>query len=155
MQGADIFQAQVNIEVQYASELTIAAIERNRGIITLGYYDPQSLNALCYPLVYFNRGTPIKKRALPPKDILPYYLDPEKRGYLADPDKIQESQVALAEKYGYTLPDHSNDPKLDMLKMRKDPHQIFFGLQPGWVVNLRDRTILKPVDEELKEYYGS
>lgn len=28
----------------------------------------------------------------------------------------------------------------------KDPRQIFFGLQPGWVVNLPDETIIKPVD---------
>ena len=75
LQGSNIFQAQVNIEVQYADELTIATIERQRGMITLGYYDPQSLEALSYPLIYFNRGKPIKKRALPPKDLVPYYTD--------------------------------------------------------------------------------
>ncbi|XP_072026303.1 large ribosomal subunit protein uL15m-like [Amphiura filiformis] len=154
-EGADLFQTQVNIEVQHASELTIAAVERNRGVIRLGYYDPQSLDALCYPLMFFNRGKPIKKRATPPKDILPYYMDPEKRGYLADPDKVQESREALAEKYGYALPDLASDPKAGMLQMRKNPLQIFFGLEPGWVVNLRDRTILKPTDEDLKEYYRS
>ena len=152
-QGGDKFQTQVNIEVQYASELTIATIERHRGIISLGYYDPQSLDALCYPLVAFNRGKPIKKRALPPKDLLPYYLDPEKRGYLADPDKIREARVTLAKKFGYVLPDLTDDPKREMLRMRKDPRQIFFGLEPGWVVNLRDKTILKPTDEKLIEYY--
>lgn len=27
----------------------------------------------------------------------------------------------------------------------KDPRQPFFGLEPGWVVNLIDQTIIKPV----------
>lgn len=42
-----------------------------------------------------------------------------------------------------------------MLKLRKDPRQVFFGLQPGWVVNLRDKEILQPENTELKEYYTS
>jgi large subunit ribosomal protein L15 len=42
-QGAGIFAAKVNIEVQMASEEAIAAIERNGGIVTTGFYDPRSL----------------------------------------------------------------------------------------------------------------
>jgi len=56
----------------------------------------------------------------------------------------------LAQKYGYELPDLSNQP---IMKVRKDPLQVFFGLEPGWVVNLRDKEILKPTDPELVEFY--
>lgn len=42
-QGADIFAAKINIEVQRASEGVIAAIERNGGVITTSFYDPISL----------------------------------------------------------------------------------------------------------------
>ncbi|XP_038057411.1 39S ribosomal protein L15, mitochondrial-like [Patiria miniata] len=152
-EGADTFQAQLNIEVQWATELTLAAIERNGGIISLGFYDLQSLDALAHPLLYFNRGKPIPKRALPPKDIVPFYTSAENRGYLADPHEVRSARVALAEKFGYALADLTSDPKRGMLGMRKDPRQIFFGLQPGWIVNLTDRTVLKPTDEKLVEYY--
>ena len=40
-----------------------------------------------------------------------------------------------------------------MLTERKDPRQIFYGLEPGWVISLKDRTILKPKDKELQEFY--
>lgn len=43
LQGADIFAAKVNIEVQRASELAIAAIEKNGGVVTTSFYDPRSL----------------------------------------------------------------------------------------------------------------
>lgn len=42
-QGADIFAAKINIEVQRASEGAIAAVERNGGVITTSFYDPISL----------------------------------------------------------------------------------------------------------------
>jgi len=37
----------VNIEVQWASEQTIAAVERLGGVITTAYYDIISVTALC------------------------------------------------------------------------------------------------------------
>lgn len=40
-----------------------------------------------------------------------------------------------------------------MLTLRKDPRQVFFGLEPGWLVNLKDREILKPIDREWQEFY--
>lgn len=43
LQGADTFTAKVNIEVQLASELAIAAIEKNGGVVTTAFYDPRSL----------------------------------------------------------------------------------------------------------------
>lgn len=57
----------------------------------------------------------------------------------------------LAQKYGYTLPKIEDDPSYDLLTEVKDPRQVFFGLEPGWVVNLVDKTIIKPVWKEVSE----
>ncbi|XP_043921455.1 39S ribosomal protein L15, mitochondrial [Protopterus annectens] len=154
-EGADIFTAKVNIEVQWASELAVAAVEKNGGVITTGFYDPRSLSILCKPVPFFLRGQPIPKRMLPPEDLVKYYTAAETRGYLADPAKIQEARLALAKKYGYTLPDITKDQLFIMLTTRKDPRQIFFGLSPGWVVNMAEKKILKPTDERLIRYYTS
>ncbi|KAJ8413288.1 hypothetical protein AAFF_G00092840 [Aldrovandia affinis] len=154
-EGADIFSAKVNIEVQMASEGVIAAIERNGGVITTGFYDPISLAILCKPVPFFLRGQPIPKRMLPGEEMVPYYTEAQNRGYLADPDQVQRARLELAQKYGYVLPDISKDEVHHMLAMRKDPRQIFFGLAPGWVVNMVEKKILKPTDEKLLRYYNS
>lgn len=49
----------------------------------------------------------------------------------------------LAQKYGYELPKIEDDPQYEMFNETKDPKQIFFGLEPGWVVNLAERAIIK------------
>lgn len=54
--GADLFQAKINLEVQWASEQVIAAIERAGGVITTAYYDPHSLQAMCNTKKFFERG---------------------------------------------------------------------------------------------------
>ncbi|KAJ7410550.1 39S ribosomal protein L15, mitochondrial [Pitangus sulphuratus] len=154
-EGADIFSAKVNIEVQRASELAIAAIEKNGGVVTTSFYDPRSLGILCKPVLFFLRGQPIPKRMLPPEDLVRYYTDARNRGYLADPSKVAEARLELAKKYGYILPDITKDELFKMLSARKDPRQIFFGLAPGWIVNLADKKILKPTDESLLEYYST
>ncbi|XP_075684440.1 large ribosomal subunit protein uL15m [Rhinoderma darwinii] len=154
-EGADLFCAKVNIEVQWASELAIAAIEKNGGVITTGFYDPRSLEVLCKPVPFFMRGKPIPKRMLPPEDLVKYYIDAENRGYLADPIIVAEARKRLAQKYGYILPDITKDELYEMLWTRKDPRQIFFGLAPGWVVNMKEKKILKPTDERLLTYYNS
>ncbi|XP_002737570.1 large ribosomal subunit protein uL15m-like [Saccoglossus kowalevskii] len=154
-EGADIFDAKVNIEVQWASEASIAAVERRGGVITTAFYDLLSVNALAYPLRFFQTGKPIPRRLLPPEDAVPYYTAAENRGYLADPEKISEERYKLAQKYGYVLPDISKNPLYEMLMERKDPRQIFFGLEPGWIVNLKDKVILKTVDEDVLQYYRS
>ncbi|XP_061457259.1 large ribosomal subunit protein uL15m isoform X2 [Rhineura floridana] len=154
-EGADTFAAKINIEVQLASELTIAAVEKNGGVITTAFYDPRSLDVLCKPVPFFQRGQPIPKRMLPPEDLARYYTDPKSRGYLADPSKIPGARLELARKYGYVLPDITKDELFQMLSTRKDPRQIFFGLAPGWVVNMSEKKILKPMDEGLLKYYSS
>lgn len=110
---------------------------------------------LIRPVSFFLRGQPIPKRMLPGEDMVPYYRDAANRGYLADPEEIQQARLALAQKYGYVLPDISKDELYSMLSTRKDVRQIFFGLAPGWVVNMSEKKILKPTDEKLLEYYSS
>ena len=110
---------------------------------------------LIKPVPFFQRGQPIPKRMHPGEEMVPFYMDPCARGYLAPPEQVQQARLALAKKYGYVLPDLSRDELFHMLSSRKDPRQIFFGLSPGWVVNMADRKILKPTDEKLVQYYGS
>uniref|UniRef100_A0A915IGR6 Large ribosomal subunit protein uL15m n=1 Tax=Romanomermis culicivorax TaxID=13658 RepID=A0A915IGR6_ROMCU len=154
--GADIFAAKINIEVQWASEAAIAAVERNGGKITCAYFDPISLDALIDPMKFFERGEPIPKRSFPPMEIIHYYIDPRLRGYLCDPSKLESAKIELSQKYGYKLPDIRQDPDYDSLfGPSKDPLQVFYGLQPGWVVNMKDSSILKPKDEDLVSYYNS
>ena len=74
--------------------------------------------------------------------------------YLADPDKIAEERLKLAQKYGYKLPDLKNDDKSYLFKIRKDPRQIFYGLEPGWVINLKDKEILIADSKEIIDYYN-
>ncbi|XP_050307204.1 39S ribosomal protein L15, mitochondrial [Anthonomus grandis grandis] len=154
-EGADIFNAKINLEVQWASELVIAAVERCGGVITTAYYDPHCLQAMCDTKRFFERGIPIPRRMIPPPDAIEYYSSAKNRGYLADPEEVSKERLVLAQKYGYELPKIEEDPEYEMLSERKDPRQIFFGLHPGWVVNLKDKVILKPKDEELLQYYAS
>nr|XP_044622400.1 LOW QUALITY PROTEIN: 39S ribosomal protein L15, mitochondrial-like [Equus asinus] len=155
-EGADTFKAKVNIEVQLASELAIAAIEESGGVVTTtAFCDPRSLEILCKPVPFFLRGQPIPKRMLPPEALVPYYTDAKNRGDLADPAKFPEGRLELAQKYGYILPDVTKDELFKVLTTRKDPRQIFFGLAPGRVVNMADKKILKPTEENVLKYYSS
>jgi large subunit ribosomal protein L15 len=142
-EGVDVFKTKVNIEVQHASEQVIAAIEKNGGVITTSYYDAHSLYALRNPKKWFEKGVPIPERMLPPQDAIEYYTNPKNRGYLADPEAVSHERLALAQKYGYELPEIEKDVDFSMLSERKDPRQIFFGLEPGWLVNVRDQAIVK------------
>ncbi|KAB0373741.1 hypothetical protein FD755_013997 [Muntiacus reevesi] len=147
-EGADTFKAKVNIDVQLASELAMAAIEKNGSVVTTAFYDPRSLEILCKPIPFFLGGQPIPKRMLPPRHSCPTTLMRETAGF-------PEARLELAKKYGYILPDITKDELFKLLSTREDPRQIFFGLAPGWVVNMADKKILKPTDEKLLEYYRS
>ena len=154
--GVDSFKAKINIEVQWVvSELTIAAIERNGGMITNKYYDIQSLIAMCDPVKFFKSGKPIPKNCTPPLNAIEFYTSASNRGYLADPEQIIIERLKLAQKYGYELNDLSKDPLKNMFSLRKDPRQIWHGLEPGWLVNMKDKVILKPNDKEWIDYYKS
>ncbi len=68
-----MFAAKVNIEVQWASEIAIAAVERCGGRIITAYYDPISLTAIVDPIAWFRTGQPIPRRLTPPVDLIEYY----------------------------------------------------------------------------------
>lgn len=105
--------------------------------------------------MYNNKGESIPRRLPPPDDAVLYYTSPENRGYLADPEKVSWERLVLAQKYGYQLPKIEDDPDYEMLMERKDPRQIFYGLEPGWVVNLKERVILKTLDPTLNVHFKS
>lgn len=67
---------------------------------------------------------------------------------------MEAARAELALKMGYTVPDRTDDAHHEMLALRKDPLQVFFGLSPGWVVNLADQTVLKPKNPRLLDYYS-
>lgn len=153
-EGSDTFTACINIEIQWASEVVIAAIERNGGRITTRYYDPLSLQALSDTLRFFKSGKPIPRCHLPTQDVIEYYTNPKNRGYLADPDLIREARWELSQKYGYTIPKIDGETE-KMMTIQKDTRQVFFNLEPGWIVNLKEKCIYKPTDSEYVEYYKS
>lgn len=150
-EGIERFKAKINIEVQYASELAISTIEKNGGVIRNAYYDAHSLRAMQDAKKFFAKGTAIPRRKLPPQDAIPLYSDAKRRGYLADPEEISRERQALAQKYGYVLPRIEDDPDYEMLTAIKDPRQIFFGLEPGWLIRLADKSIIKPIAAEKAE----
>ncbi|CAL8069012.1 unnamed protein product [Calicophoron daubneyi] len=156
-EGADQFATAINIEVQYASELVIAAVERAGGVITTRFYDLFSVWAKSDPLVFFKQAIPIPKAKLPPHDAVPYYANPESRGYLADQSQVEECRIWLAQKYGYPVVNIKSMPDRvqSLMKMRKDKRQIFFGLTPGCLVSLADKAVLKPRMEEMNAYHQS
>jgi len=144
----------VNIEVQSASERTIAAIEKAGGVITTRFFDLTSVTAMVDVEEHFRKGRVIPRCKLPPKNAVGYYTDASNRGYLADLPAIMQARLQLSQKYGYQLPDlMPGDWLHEMLMCRKDPFQIWFGLEPGWVVNLTDRCILKPTDADIRQYF--
>lgn len=152
--GVDEFAARVNIEVQYATERSIAAVEKAGGTITTRFFDLTSVTAMVDAEEHFRQGLVIPRCKLPPKDAVSYYTDAANRGYLADLSAIMQARLQLAQKYGYKLPDVEDGDWLQtMLIRRKDPYQIWFGLEPGWIVSLADRCILKPTDAYIKEYF--
>lgn len=55
-EGSDIFNEKVHLEVQWASELVIATIEKHGGTITTAYYDQHSLQAMLNAKKFFERG---------------------------------------------------------------------------------------------------
>lgn len=136
-----------------ASELAIAAVERCGGVLTTRYFDPVSLSALVDARKFFERGEPIPRCDTPPINAVEYYTDAKQRGYLANPDVVREERQRLAQKYGYKLPDSSKFSSL--FRLRKDPRQIFYGLEPGWLVNLKDQAVLKPTDAKFQAFYQS
>ena len=114
---------------------------------TISYWKPQLKLVL-----NFLEGKPIPRRLHPPADCIGFYSSPENRGYLADPRLVAEERLKLSQKYGYELKAIADE----YLKEAKDPKQTFFGLEPGWIVDLKDKVIIKPTkNSELHKFYSS
>ena len=103
---------------------------------------------------FFRSGRPIPTAKTPTTDVLDYYSSARSRGYLADPQEIEQDRKEMAQKYGYQLPEVCERVK-NLSELPKSTEQIFFGLQPGWIVNLADQEIIKPTDPKLVEFYNT
>ncbi|MFH4977573.1 hypothetical protein AB6A40_004282 [Gnathostoma spinigerum] len=148
-QGADCFEAVVNLEVQWASETAIAAVERAGGRIRTAYYDISSLEAVIDPEKWFKSGLPIPRRKAPPESLLSYYTNPRNRGYLCKKEDLTRAEDELAQLYGY-------ERKLRCETLdEKDPTQIFVGLEPGSLISLADKKVFVPTSEAHRRYYGA
>lgn len=103
---------------------------------------------------FFLTGKPIPTCKTPTSDVLEYYCSARARGYLADIDDVKKDRTELAQKYGYQLPSLSQQVQ-ELASEKKTALQIFYGLQPGWIVNLADEEIIKPTDGKLLNLYNT
>ncbi|KHN87599.1 39S ribosomal protein L15, mitochondrial [Toxocara canis] len=147
-QGAERFSSVVDLEVQWASETAIAAVERAGGCIRTAYYDIASLEAAVDPEKWFHAGKPIPRRKAPPESLLPYYTDARNRGYLASEAEIEKEEFNLGQLMGY------NRVKSEREWERKKPDQVFIGLPSGSLVSLVDQKVFSPTHPVLRKYYG-
>eukprot|EP00795_Rhopilema_esculentum_P007790 gene7790-13643_t len=85
--GADWFDAKVKIEVSLASKSAIEAVERQGGTIDCVYFDKVGLRVHLRPESF---SPPIPRQARPSSKLMKIYADPERRGFLADPNEIQK-----------------------------------------------------------------
>ncbi|CAJ0596041.1 unnamed protein product [Cylicocyclus nassatus] len=146
-EGADIFTYKIDIEVQYASQSAISAIERAGGRIRVAYYDPESLQAAVDPRTWFRLGKPVPARKAPPPSLLEYYTDPLNRGYLADFHELGKARQRLGLVRGYKVPDE--ETRLG----DKGPTQVFYGIPPGALVSLADKKVFLPTNPIVRDYY--
>ena len=93
-QGSSWFQAKVDIEVSKASKTAIAAIEKQGGKVTCAHYNRLGLRVLLKPEKF--EGRTIPRRARPPSKLMPYYTNPENRGYLVDPVELEKARQTAA-----------------------------------------------------------
>eukprot|EP00128_Syssomonas_multiformis_P017718 Colp12_sorted_trinity150504_noHs@29729 len=91
--GAKVFQTPVKIEVSQASERAIEVVERLGGKVTCRYYNNNTLRAHLKPEKY--DVLPRNIVDLRKHKLYEYYHNPEKRGYLADPQKVKEIRATL------------------------------------------------------------
>ncbi|CAJ0577678.1 unnamed protein product, partial [Mesorhabditis spiculigera] len=144
-EGADAWKYPVDIEVQWASQRAIAAVEAAGGRIRTAYYDPQSLEAAKDAKSWFQSGRPVPRRTAPPPSLVAYYTDPINRGYLAKESDLTEAIKRLSLTMGHPAPVSNFESKA--------PNQVFNGLPPGALVSLRDRKVLMPSSPAIRQYY--
>ncbi|KJH48258.1 hypothetical protein DICVIV_05620 [Dictyocaulus viviparus] len=146
-EGADDFTHKIDIEVQYASESSISAVEKAGGRIRVAYYDSTAFQAAMDPLKWFKAGNPVPARKAPPPSLLEYYTNASNRGYLAESHELVEARKRLALVMGYDLPNE------EICLGQKEPNQVFHGIPPGAVVSLTDKKVFLPTHPVVKDYY--
>jgi len=147
-EGSEIFSADINLEVQWASLTAIAAVEKAGGRIRNSYYDLESLKAATDAERWFLSGRAIPRRKQPPHSLMRYYADPNYRGYLSDETSIAQSRHRLAEILKYTI-----RPSFDAERESKDPSQVFLGIEAGSLVSLTDKAVFEPTNSTLLDFY--
>ncbi|CAB3408012.1 unnamed protein product [Caenorhabditis bovis] len=147
-EGADVFPYAVDIEVQYATQSAIAAIEKVGGRIRTAYFDAQALEAAVDPKSWFEKGLVVPQRKAPPPSLIGYYADPKNRGYLCDEETIEEERRKLAAVRGYEV------AELKIKSELKPINQVFHGIPSGSVVSLADKKVFAPTSELHREYYN-
>uniref|UniRef100_A0A7E4UQW4 ABC transporter substrate-binding protein n=1 Tax=Panagrellus redivivus TaxID=6233 RepID=A0A7E4UQW4_PANRE len=152
-QGAEVFAAKVNIEVQWANQMTIAATELAGGRIRTAYYDLDSLRAAVDPQAWFRNGNPIPPRKIPPHSLISYYTDANNRGYLAPDSEIATSEQRLSEILEYTRSVPVEQAEA-WEAQTKQANQVFLGVKPGSLVSLADRKVFEPTHPALIEHYS-
>jgi len=152
-EGAENFSAKINIEVQWANQMTIGAIERAGGKIRTAYYDLTSLEAAVDPQKWFQEGKPVPGRKMPPHSLISYYIDPNNRGYLASDEDISKSEQKLAEILEY---ERKVNPESVQIweKETKRSNQVFLGLNPGSLVSLVDEKVFEPTHPAIVEHFN-
>ncbi|CBY33637.1 unnamed protein product [Oikopleura dioica] len=141
--GKNEFCSKLNIEFQMADRDAIAAVEKCGGKFTAAFYDRKSIELAVNPVDFFLKGKPVLKRQLPPPYLLKYYVAPETRGYLADKDLVNFDRQRLAKELGY---ENVNISTCDIMSMEKSPRQIWYGIEPGSLVNLAEKKVYKPFE---------
>lgn len=96
-QGSSWFKTKVNLEVSKASQTAIEAIERQGGKVTCAHYNKLGLRVLLKPEKF--EGKYVPRRAQPSSKLMPFYTSVENRGYLADPEKLEEARLKTFKKF--------------------------------------------------------
>uniref|UniRef100_A0A1I7UEK8 Large ribosomal subunit protein uL15m n=1 Tax=Caenorhabditis tropicalis TaxID=1561998 RepID=A0A1I7UEK8_9PELO len=149
-EGADSFLYSVDIEVQYATQSAIAAVEKAGGRVRTAYYDVESLEAAINPKAWFEKGKVIPKRKAPPPSLMEYYMDAKNRGYLSEETELEKERQLSADVGGYSLPKDVN-----ITSSLKAIDQVFHGIPSGSVVSLADKKVFAPKNELHREYYSN
>jgi large subunit ribosomal protein L15 len=88
-QGSKHVHSTVHLEVSRASETAIEAVEAAGGSVTCVHLNRLALRALLKPHTFEG---PLPRRARPPPRLMPFYLDFDRRGYLAPEVQLRNSQ---------------------------------------------------------------
>ncbi|BFZ64360.1 YmL10 [Saitoella coloradoensis] len=92
--GAEKFTTPITIYVSRASDTAIAAVEAAGGKIYTVYHNRLGLRSLLKPYKFAERGLP--KQAQPTRrDMIEYYKNPKKRGFLANEEEGKNEYHAL------------------------------------------------------------